>query len=236
LRGSNTCFKRLFVTPASARATKDRLLSAAAALFAERGFHGTKIRDIAARAKVNLAAGHYHYGSKKALYLAVLRAQFAEIRAILAARGATRSPGELARLGRRELVELLRARVKVMLEMLLGPPPGLHGTLMQREMCDPSEALPVIVDEFIRPVMREMEEIVAQLVPGLGRKTVERCAISVAAQAYFYRSVMPAMLLMLGEPAYPRGFGRELADHVAEFSLGGMEHLAAAPRRARRSA
>jgi len=224
------------VKETSARATKDRLLAAAAALFAERGFHGTKIRDIAARAKVNLAAGHYHYGSKKALYLAVLRAQFAEIRAILAARGATRSPGELARLGRRELMELLRARVKVMLEMLLGPPPGLHGTLMQREMCDPSEALPVIVEEFVRPVMREMEEIVAQLVPGLDRKTVERCAISVAAQGYFYRSVMPAMLLMLGEPAYPRGFGRELADHVAEFSLGGMERLAPAPRRTRRSA
>src|SRR2546422_4120500 len=34
----------------------------------------------------------------------------------------------------------------------IGPPPGLHGTLMQREMCDPSEALPVIVEEFIRPV------------------------------------------------------------------------------------
>jgi len=224
------------VTPAGTRATKDRLLAAAAALFAERGFHGTKIRDIAARAKVNLAAGHYHYGSKKALYLAVLRAQFAEIRAILAARGATRAPSELARLGRRELMELLRARIKVMLEMLIGPPPGLHGTLMQREMCDPSEALPVIVDEFIRPVMREMEEIIAQLAPGLGRKTVERCAISIAAQGYFYRAVMPAMLLMLGEPAYPRGFARELADHVAEFSLGGLEHVAGAPRRARRSA
>ena len=149
------------MTPASARATKDRLLSAAAALFAERGFHGTKIRDIAARAKVNLAAGHYHYGSKKALYLAVLRAQFAEIRAILAARGATRSPGELARLGRRELVELLRARVKVMLEMLLGPPPGLHGTLMQREMCDPSEALPVIVVECHFGRVEEIAQLLA---------------------------------------------------------------------------
>ena len=59
---------------------------------------------------------------------------------------------------------------------------------------------------------------------------------SVAAQAYFYRSVMPAMLLMLDEPAYPRGFGRELADHVTEFSLGGMERLAPGARRARRTA
>src|SRR5256885_3785765 len=45
----------------------------------------------------------------------------------------------------RSLVDLLRARIKVMLDLLIGPPPGLHGTLMQREMCDPSEALPVIV-------------------------------------------------------------------------------------------
>src|SRR5436309_3188161 len=99
------------MTPAGARATKDRLLTAAAALFAEHGFHGTKIRDIAARARVN-----------------------------------------------------------------------------------------------------------------------------VAAQAYFCRSVMPAMLLMLGEPAYPPGFSRELAEHVTEFSLGGMERLAPGTRRARRTA
>src|SRR5262249_43444683 len=152
---------------------KDRVLAAAATLFAERGFHGTKIRDIAARAKVNVAAGHYHYGSKKALYLTVLRAQFAEIRAELMARGATRPSSELARLGRQALVDLLRARVKVMLDLMIGPPPGLHGTLMQREMCDPSEALPVIVDEFIRPVTREMEEIVVHLVPALDHRTVE---------------------------------------------------------------
>jgi len=56
--------------------TKDRLLTAASELFAERGFHRTTVRDIAARAQVNVAAGNYHYGSKRALYLAVLRAQF----------------------------------------------------------------------------------------------------------------------------------------------------------------
>ena len=42
------------------RATKHRLLAAATELFAEHGFHGTTIRDIAARAGVNVAAGNYH--------------------------------------------------------------------------------------------------------------------------------------------------------------------------------
>src|SRR5439155_1211487 len=63
-------------------------MAAASELFAERGFHRTTVRDIAARARVNVAAGHYHYGSKRALYLAVLRAQFADVRATLQARGA----------------------------------------------------------------------------------------------------------------------------------------------------
>ena len=67
------------------------MIAAASALFAERGFHGTTVRDIAQRARVNLAAGHYHFGSKETLYLEVLRVQFADIMA--AARAARRAPG-----------------------------------------------------------------------------------------------------------------------------------------------
>lgn len=70
--------------------TRQRLIAAASELFAERGFHGTTARDIARRARVNLAAGHYHCGSKKELYLEVLREQFATIRAVLARRGGAR--------------------------------------------------------------------------------------------------------------------------------------------------
>ena len=152
--------------------TKDRLLTAAAELFAERGFHRTTVRDIAARARVNVAAGNYHYGSKRALYLAVLRAQFADVRATLRARGAAVPEGELRGLSRRQLAALLRTRVNVMLDLLIGPPPGLHGTLMHREMCDPSEALPVIVDEFILPMFGEMRAIAARLAPGVERKAL----------------------------------------------------------------
>jgi AcrR family transcriptional regulator len=213
-------------------ATKDRLLAAASELFAERGFHGTTVRDIAARAGVNVAAGNYHYGSKKALYLQVLRAQFAETRAVLRARGAS-PEGQLVRRSRRELVALLRARVNVMLDLLIGPPPGLHGTLMQREMCDPSEALPVIVEEFIGPMLGEMREIVGHLEPRLDRSAVERCVFSITGQALFYRFTMPATLRMLEVPAYPRGFSSRLARHITEFSLGGIERVATGRRHAR---
>src|SRR5262250_2250755 len=104
--------------------TKARVMAAASALFAERGFHGTTVRDIAQRAKVNLAAGHYHFGSKETLYLEVLRVQFADIMAEFEHRGARWAAGA-ARPQPAALRALLRARVAAILELLLGPPPAL---------------------------------------------------------------------------------------------------------------
>lgn len=205
--------------------TRDRILKAAAELFAARGFHGTKARDIAERGKVNLAAGHYHYGSKQALYVEVLRQEFALIRSDLERRGISRSPSELVRLPRPALIDLLRKRVRAMLELLLGPPPSLHGTLLQREMCDPSEALPTIVDEFIRPMMQELQSLLAVLAPNLDDDAIERCAFSMVGQVLFYRNTMPAAFHLKGWRAYPRNFIAETADHIATFSLGGLEHL-----------
>jgi len=216
--------------------TRERLIAAASGLFAERGFRATTARDIAERAGVNLAAGHYHYGSKKELYLEVLRAQFEKISTKLARRGGSRPAAEIDRLGRDELVQMLVRRVQVMLDILIGPPPGLHGALMQREMADPSEALPMIVTEFIDPMMRETERIVARLAPSLPVDEVERCALSIMSQAVFYRMAMPAFLHRKGWKSYPPGFGADLARHIAEFSLGGMERVVAKQSGRRRRA
>src|SRR4029450_6780749 len=105
--------------------------------------------------------------------------------------------------------------------------------LMQREMIDPSEALPVIVDEFIRPTLDEMEDILARLARGFARTPLERCAFSVVGQALFYLSAMPAVLRVLGMQRYTRELRAALTDHLTAFSLGG---LGAMPRRVPRRA
>ena len=51
--------------------TVDRILDAAEILFAEKGFSETSLRSITGKAKVNLAAVNYHFGSKNALIQAV---------------------------------------------------------------------------------------------------------------------------------------------------------------------
>src|SRR5262245_5108195 len=153
--------------PARFQDTRARVLAAATELFAARGFHATTVRDIAQRARVNVASGHYHFGSKKELYVEVLRAQFAGIRALLRRHRAAISPAELAGLSRPALERALEARIGAMLELLVGPPPVPHAALMQREMCDPSEVLPLVVNEFIVPMVDEMAAIIARLAPGL---------------------------------------------------------------------
>ena len=61
--------------------SRDRLLSAAAAEFAARGFDGATVDRIAARARVNKAMIYYHFRSKAGLYREILLGLFAEVAA-----------------------------------------------------------------------------------------------------------------------------------------------------------
>jgi AcrR family transcriptional regulator len=55
------------------KTTSDKIIKAASRVFAESGFQGASVRRIVARADVNQAAINYHFGSKEALYRAVLQ-------------------------------------------------------------------------------------------------------------------------------------------------------------------
>ena len=66
----------------SARETRERLLDAAEALYATRGFDGTSVRALTALAKANLAAVGYHFGSKNALILAAISRRYSWLNAV----------------------------------------------------------------------------------------------------------------------------------------------------------
>lgn len=63
--------------PLEAATTHDRLLTAAAALFAERGFGGTSMADIAERVGVRKASLYNYYPSKDELLMELLRRSLA---------------------------------------------------------------------------------------------------------------------------------------------------------------
>jgi AcrR family transcriptional regulator len=61
-------------------ANRARILAAATAEFAARGYEGASMDSIAARTQTTRALINYYFGSKEKLYLAVLERVYAEIR------------------------------------------------------------------------------------------------------------------------------------------------------------
>src|SRR5262245_43357311 len=152
---------------------------------------------------------------------------------MLARSGGSKPAAEIERMTRKQAFEVLHRRIAAMVEMLVGPPALPHGALMQREMADPSEALPIIIAEFIQPMTEEMERIVARIAPELSPAELRRTVMSVIGQVVFYRFARPAVLAMYGLGDFPEGFAAEVAEHVTAFSIGGIERVAQLKRRRR---
>lgn len=72
---SNDSLKNQAMTRPS-EITRDRILSAAERLFAERGYEATSIRAIVGKARVNQAAINYHFAGKDGLYREILSTAF----------------------------------------------------------------------------------------------------------------------------------------------------------------
>lgn len=64
---------------ADARSRRERILDAAEALFAEHGYDGVTLRQIATRAGVDVALASYHFGKKLALFHAVFERRAATL-------------------------------------------------------------------------------------------------------------------------------------------------------------
>jgi AcrR family transcriptional regulator len=71
-------------TPVPAHDAKARLLDAARALFADRGYTGTSIGQLAEHAGVNRALIYYYFRNKRALYQAVIDDCVAQVAAAVA--------------------------------------------------------------------------------------------------------------------------------------------------------
>lgn len=187
--------------------TRQRLLEAAAQVFAEKGFHAASVRDIVERAGANVAAVNYHFGSKEALYLEVLR-------------GTCRSSkdrfGGLQHDGPPE--ERIRRFVRGFLEHLLSDTDPMQARIFMRELSDPTSALDTIIEEAARPVSMALSSLVKELCPGLADRDALLCAQSVIAQCVFRKSHQAFLERLQAEPSDLD----TLTEHIVAFSLAGI--------------
>jgi AcrR family transcriptional regulator len=205
-------------TEADKHYTRERVLDAAAALFAQRGFDGVSVREIVAEADTHLSAVNYHFGGKWELYLDVFR--------ILWRRWA-----ETVRLPLLELESRPDPRpelvVRTLVECLLKSPlPAdkhrMFGMLIAREASQPTEAFEVLLETHWRPTAELLERLMAR---ALGRP-VDRFRMglylmSVVSQGItFNRSRL--LIGRLSDRELDASLDEALIDHVTEFAMRGL--------------
>jgi TetR/AcrR family transcriptional regulator, regulator of cefoperazone and chloramphenicol sensitivity len=212
--------------------TRQDLLEAAGAVFAERGYRNTTVRRICARAGANVAAVNYHFGTKLRLYLEVLRRAHAH--------SLQKYPPDMGVRAAAPPEERLRAFVRSFLLRIFDTgPTAWMGKLMAMEMVNPSAALKTLVEERFRPMAGLLCGIISEILgPHAEPEEIRFCGFSIMSQCVFHahcRSVV--------EQLYPKQRFRlkdveRLADHIIRFSLAGLRDAASGltepPRAARR--
>jgi len=97
--------------PRDATATREALLDAASLVFAEQGFAGARVDEIAARARVNKALIYAYYGDKKKLYGAVIASRVSVFANPVVSEAVAREAGP-----RRALEEVTRRFFQTLIE------------------------------------------------------------------------------------------------------------------------
>jgi AcrR family transcriptional regulator len=194
--------------------TRSRLLQAASAVFADRGYDRATVRDICNRANVNLALVNYHFGDKMELYTEVLR-------------GSVQHPDSLQEVHdlfaqQDEPEELLRKFIRLMLHRMIKrrEAPNLHMRLMLHELARPTPAIARIVDESIKPLHDQLCVLLGRILdlPPDDQRT-RLCAQSIIGQTIHYAHHLPVIGRLWPDLKMTPGQQDMVANHIADFSL-----------------
>jgi AcrR family transcriptional regulator len=195
--------------------TRERILGAAGELFAEKGFARTTVRDICARAKVNLALVNYHFRSKERLYRAVWR------RAVELAETLYPIDGGVPEKSSAEarLQGFIRAFLSRMTDRnRLG---HFHGIRMM-EFANPTGLSNEIFAGMVRKNRDHVIEILRSLLgPNADEKTLEMCHMSIISQCLMAHPkrrrspVRPPLRFKAKDVDF-------LTEYITDFSLAGI--------------
>jgi AcrR family transcriptional regulator len=201
--------------------TRTKLLDAAGQVFAESGFQTATVREICARAGVNIALVNYHFGDKLELYTEVLRHSVgASGNGIInQALHSTAPPEEAFR-------ELIHA---MLLRVCRADRPGWHFRLMMHEFAQPTPAMASVIDETMRPVYDRFRELIGIMLDlPADHDQVRLATHSVIAQVVHYVHARHVVSRVWPELELNPERIAQIATHIADFSLAGIRSLAPA--------
>jgi AcrR family transcriptional regulator len=152
--------------------TRERILTAAERLFAERGITSTSMRALTAAAEVNLAAVHYHFGSKEALLDAVIERRVLPLNAARI-RELERHEDERGD-AEPEVESIFRAfLMPTVRDLVEGPEASAHlPRLFARVEAQPPELLEGLYRKHLGGIARRFVEALQRALPELPKEVV----------------------------------------------------------------
>lgn len=196
--------------------TRTRILHAAGAIFAERGFEKATIREICGQAEVNLASVNYHFRDKERLYVEVMRhAHEHAWKEVAVPDWPPGTPPE------RKLRDFVRTTIQRMLAIHRLP---WQTQLMMREFAQPTGVCRELADDFIRPHFQLMLSILDELVPAaMPPHRRHQLGFSLIGQCLFYKMNDPVIHLLISSEEFERHFTPDqLSDHIADVMLASL--------------
>lgn len=198
--------------------TREKLLAAASEVFVEKGFRDATVADICSRAKANVAAVNYHFGSKEALYQEAWRYSFSESIKAHPQDGGISSDASAE--------QRLRGKIRALIERIADHE-SKDFFISQMEFVNPTGLLQEVMRSELIPLRRHTQTLMKEL---LGPEATEQqvvfseiCLISMCIHPLLIQRVrqrtgdhrLPAIIDDL----------EAFTEHVVKFALAGIDAL-----------
>jgi len=194
-----------------------RILKAALAVFADRGFEGASLRAICGQAGVNLAAANYYFASKRELYREVLR--------FAAREWIPPCPANFRLGGAAPPKKRLRFFIQRLVTALLENQGTLERLFIQ-ELVRPIDGKTSNIPEELKDRVGILRTLVREILgPGAHEVTVDQCAASILAQCLFQAQCERSLSRSTKSAAVESDRLLRIVSHLTRFNIAALEGL-----------
>jgi len=198
--------------------TRNRLLTTASRIFAEKGFQETTIAEICEQAETNIASVNYHFRDKETLYLESWRFAFNQELKLYPPEGALASSATAE--------QRLAIRIRSIINRVADDK-SYSFAIINKEMAQPTRLLSDILEKEINPQRLQMFELLKEcLGQSASDKQIHYCHTSIMGQCFQLLRLkhMQNARHSHNHPNYLSDI-QDFADHVVLFSLAGIQAI-----------
>lgn len=197
--------------------TKEQLLACAVPLFAEKGYRDATCSELSRRAKANIAAINYHFGSKENLYRLSLRKAFEIANAKYPFKAEL--PDDAA------AEDKLFANMNAIIRRNFDEGPAGHlNKIMAHQVSNPTAPQSLVFDEISSLQGNYLLKVVSEICGPLPAPSLKAAKLNIIALCVFPR-LAPAMLQQLFTESPDEAELEQFISRQYQFALAGLRSL-----------